>query len=323
MDGQRTAAVVVGVDRSRTALRAVRWAEREAGRRDAPLRIVHAAPYARGSAAGERRAGSILTMAHNVATRAGAGVSTSTHRLTGAMPQALVQAADAAQLLVVGMGGGSRFDDVLLHSAALDVCAAATCPVAVVRGRPTAAPDDGTVVLGVEDPASDAAAVTAAFADAQRHGARLAVVHTLHAGEAPGSVRPGHDARAAAERELLDGLAPWRSRHPDVPVEVAVVSGATAGQLLEASVSARLLVVGTRARGAAARVVLGSTSRTVLRRSSCPVLVVRRDAALAESVAPARAAATSASGTASASPAAQPPGPTRWTLHPQGRSERW
>ena len=43
MDGQQTGRpVVVGVDGSRSALEAVRWAAREADRRQAPLRLVAA-----------------------------------------------------------------------------------------------------------------------------------------------------------------------------------------------------------------------------------------------------------------------------------------
>ena len=315
MDEQRPAAVVVGVDGSRTALRAVSWATLEARRRGAALRIVHAAPYADGNAAGERRAGSVLTLAHTVATQTLPGVPTATERLTGPMPRALVDAGADAQLLVVGMSGGSRFDDVLLHSAALQVCALATCPVAVVRGRHGSGPADGPVVLAVEDVTSDAPAVTVAFADAQRHASRLAVLHAVPSG-GPASFRSGYDARVALEGEMLASLRPWRSGHPDVPVDLQLVTGGAAGHLLEASVTARLLVLGTRARGAAARAILGSTSRTVLRRSSCPVLVVRRDAVLAESTAP---------------PSATPPGltrgperwaPERWALHPEDRSER-
>ena len=37
--------VVVGVDGTESALSAVRWAAQEAERRQAPLRILHAAPY--------------------------------------------------------------------------------------------------------------------------------------------------------------------------------------------------------------------------------------------------------------------------------------
>jgi len=47
------------------------------------------------------------------------------------------------------MSGGGRFDDVLLHSAALDVCPVAACPVAVVRVRDSV-PADRPVVLAVE-----------------------------------------------------------------------------------------------------------------------------------------------------------------------------
>ena len=144
MDEQHPAAqsaVVVGVDRSGTALRAVRWAVREAELRGAPLRIVHIAPYALGSVVGARRADGMLTMAHTVAGQTAPAVRISTERLTGRMPRALVDATETAQLLVVGMSGGSRFGDVLVNSAAVDLCTLATCPVAVVRGQHDPQPD--------------------------------------------------------------------------------------------------------------------------------------------------------------------------------------
>jgi len=308
MDEQHPAPVVVGVDGSETALCAVSWAAREARRRGVGLRIVHAAPYADGSSSGERRALSILTQAHAVATRIRPDLPVVTEWLPGPMPQALADAAIRAQLVVVGMSGGVRSEDVLPHSAALAVCAMAACPVAVARGRDHV-PTDAPVVLGVEDVTADGQAVTVAFADAERHASRLTVVHAVHVGGS--SSRTAHQPDGALANDILDRLAPWRSRHPQVPVDVQVVSGPAAGHLLEASVKARLLVLGTRARGAAARVVLGSTSRTVLRLSSCAVVVVRRDAVLAESTA-----------TPSASPAAPIPGPAPWSLRVQdhGRS---
>ena len=311
MDEQHPAPVVVGVDGSETALHAVGWATREARRRGAPLRIVHAAPYAEGSASGERHAGSILTLAHTVATRTLPDLPAVTERLPGPMPQALVDAGRGAQLLVVGMSGGSRYDDVLLHSAALDVCAAAVCPVAVVRGR-SDVPARGPVVLGVEDVKADAKAVTVAFADAERHASRLVVVHTMRARDSTRGFHPGHHTDDTLRTDIINRLGSWRSRHPDVPVELQVVSGAAAGHLLEFSVTARLLVLGTHARAAAARAIPGSTSRTILRCSSCPVVVVTRDAVLAESSASAPSAAPT-------QPAA---GPERWTLYVKDRGRR-
>ena len=308
MDEQHPAPVVVGVDGSETALRAVGWATREARRRGAPQRIVHAAPYAEGSASGERHAGSILTLAHTVATRTLPDLPAVTERLPGPMPQALVDAGRGAQLLVVGMSGGSRYDDVLLHSAALDVCAAAVCPVAVVRGR-SDVPARGPVVLGVEDVKADAKAVTVAFADAERHATRLVVVHTR---DSTKGFHPGHHTDDTLRTDIINRLGSWRSRHPDVPMELQVVSGAAAGHLLEFSVTARLLVLGTHARAAAARAIPGSTSRTILRCSSCPVVVVTRDAVLAESSASAP----------SATPTQPAAGPERWTLYVKDRGRR-
>ena len=69
--------------------------------------------------------------------------------------------------------------------------------------------------------------------------------------------------------------------------------------------TARLLVLGTHARAAAARAIPGSTSRTILRSSSCPVVVVTRDAVLAELSASAP----------SATPTQPAAGPERWTLY--------
>jgi nucleotide-binding universal stress UspA family protein len=57
-----------------------------------------------------------------------------------------------------------------------------------------------------------------------------------------------------------------------------LVHGVPADELLRAAAGAQLVVVGTHGHGAPARVLLGSTSRTVVRYSPCPVMVVRWDA---------------------------------------------
>jgi len=320
VDEQRTAtgAVVVGVDGSSIALSAVRWATREAHLRSAPLRIVHVAPNAELNAAAERRIASILTLARTTAEKTDRDVAVTTETRTGPATATLVDATEDAQLLVVGMGGGERYEDIRLHSTALAVCTAVTCPVAVVRGVAGTVPEDGQVVLGIDDIVADATAVTVAFADAQRHGGGLIVVHAVHG---TGPVRDhvmGHEAyarkRDAAFVAITDALAPWRSRWPEVPVEMKIVDGPAHAHLLPAAVAARLLVLGTRARrSATARVVLGSTSHTVLRHAPCPVMVVRRDARLTESSAEAIAAEAIARPLPPA-PVAHVAYPERWTL---------
>ena len=307
--------MVVGVNGSGTALRAVRWAAAEAHRRRVPLRIVHAVPHAVGNPVDEQRAASILAMAQTVAAHAQPGVPMDTECVYEHPVQVLAAAAETARLLVVGMDGGNRFDDVPVRSLALDVCAAASCPVVVVRGPEGPMPTDGPVVLGLDDVGRDAAAITAAFAEADDSATRLVVIHALRGPDAMLDALAGHPttARAAAEEEITTALAPWRSRHPRVPVEVRVVQGAPTGRLLEAAVPARLLVVGTHARGPGARLVLGSTSRAVARRTRCPVMVVPRDAHVFE--AEAQDAARPAVETAVAAPRS-------WGLRPHDRGER-
>ena len=67
-----------------------------------------------------------------------------------------------------------------------------------------------------------------------------------------------------------------------VPLEMRVVHGVPADELLRVADTADLVVVGTHGRGAPARLLLGSTSRAVVRYSPCPVMVVRWDAAVGD-----------------------------------------
>ncbi len=202
-----------------------------------------------------------------MAAHAESGVPTDTECVYEHPVQVLAAAAETARLLVIGMDGGNRFDDVLVPSLALDACAAASCPVVIVRGPESPIPTDGPVVLGLDDVGRDAAAITAAFADAGGPATTLVIIHVLHGPDAILDAVAGHptNARAAAEEEIMTALSPWRSRHPGVPVEVRVMHGTPFDQLLEAAAPARLLVVGTHGHGQAARLVLGSTSRAVAR----------------------------------------------------------
>ena len=122
---------------------------------------------------------------------------------------------------------------------------------------------------------ADAAALTVAFADAERHASPLLVVHAQH--RPPDTHEP-----------LLDELGAWLARWPDVPTEVRVLHGGAGEQVLHASRGARSLVLGTSGHNLAARAALGSTSRTLVRLAPCPVTVVRRNLDPAVAGTPAR-----------------------------------
>jgi len=274
--------IVVGVDGTTTALRAVAWAAREARLRQRPLRLVHAAPYLGtpddpdGPTVG--RAAAVLARARSVAHQIAPELTTDVAVLPDPPVAALVDASADAEVVAIGMIAGTGAE-IVLGSVPLDVTTAAHCSVTVVRGE--SAVDHVTkghrgrpapVLLGIESVGADAAAVSVAFDDADRHGSGVVVMHV-----------PGHpDHLGDSASAVRDQLAPWRSAHPNVEVTIRIGQGNPGVALLHESTAVRHIVLGTRGRHAVVRAVLGSVSRFVLRHSLVPVTVVPRSLTTAE-----------------------------------------
>ncbi|GAA4677832.1 universal stress protein [Pseudonocardia yuanmonensis] len=254
--------VTVAVDGTDAGLRAVRWAVAEAAARGGPLTLVHAAPYAAGSAGSLRaHASRILARAYTVAHRLAPDVPAHTVLLDQNPLAALVETSQQTGrlggLLVVGLAGTGHVGDALVGSLALDLVAGAHGPVVVVpRGGTT----DGPVVAAVGDPAADLGVLTVAHRAAARRGVRLEVVHAAH------NASEGADTRDAIER-VLRTLA---LAEPGVVTSVEVLRQRPYEAVVEHSGSAGLLVVGP---GRGHRRLLGSTTRTAIRLAGCPVLV--------------------------------------------------
>jgi nucleotide-binding universal stress UspA family protein len=77
-------------------------------------------------------------------------------------------------------------------------------------------------------------------------------------------------------RVLADGfLAPYRERHPDVPIQLVPAAGDAAGHLVAASRDADLVVVGRHRRRLLSPVrMMGSVTHAVLLHAASPVAVV-------------------------------------------------
>ncbi len=266
--------IVVGVDGTATALRAVTWAADEAHVRCRPLHIVHAAPYLPADDVEDpvtrRRVDALLARARATAQHAQPDLDVVIRTLPEPPISALVDASRDADLLVLGMLDDADAE-IVLGPAALNVVTDAQCPVTVVHGHGHGHGSDGSgrpapVLVGIESVEADAAAITLAFADAARRHAGVVVVHVPHLSDRP----------AVTAAALRDELAPWRSQHPEVGLDIRIDHGNPGIALLHESNVARHIVIGTRRRGVAARAVLGSVSRFVLRHSRVPVTVVPR-----------------------------------------------
>ena len=135
-----------------------------------------------------------------------------------------------------------------------------------------------TVGLATDlSPASDVAA-SRAIGLARRLDSRLLVINVLDRGRLSGLGTHARVDQARAEREEALVALVQRARDEGVHAEFVIWPGdAGTGIVTVAEAEAvELLVVGTRGREGAGRMLLGSVSDHVVRHAPCPVLVVRQ-----------------------------------------------
>ena len=278
MNSANGAAVVVGVDGSEPATRAVRLAAREARRRNRPLRVVHgfiwpllrvpvSAPAGSPPGAGLRnQAEQLVTDAVAVAEAEAPGLRITGEIIDGEAAAVLLGESPTAAVIVLGDRGLGGFTALVVGSVAVQVASYADCPVLIARGTDRA---DGPVVVGVDGSTLSRAAVEFAAETASARGAPL---HVVHARPAP----RGRDDRAEEdERVLTEALAGIDERWPDLTVHAEAVRAKPVAALTTASAGAQLVVVGRQGRGELGGLLLGSVSQGILHRSACPVAVVR------------------------------------------------
>lgn len=288
--------IVVGVDGSPSSGSALRWAMNEARRTHEPLHVVHSLEKEVvlsdkeqfGTKEAPASSDPLLTAALDVVRTAAPELATTPHSVTGFAPTTLIAASKLAGTVVVGSHGHTALPTALLGSVSQQVAIHSSCPVVVVREDDTQGDagsgqveGSGQVVVGVDGSEASEPAIGYAFAYAASTGKSLTAVHTwwweplegVSLGEPwVGDWTQIADQEATLVSELVAG---WSERYPDVPVHQHVVRGDPVVELLDNSHGASLLVVGSRGRGGFIGLVLGSVSRRILKRASCPVAVVR------------------------------------------------
>jgi len=293
--------VVAGADGSPESLAAAEWAAREAVRRDVPLHLVHAsdwspdqAPSAAASVVRRHLGRGILRAAEDRIARTCPEVRLTDEQIEGPAAEVLSQAAQQAELLVLGSRGLSGFTGFLVGSVAQAVVARANRPVVLVeageRSEHEHLPDeDGhtslltpyrDVVLGIDVSEPCDEVIEFAFEAARLRGATL---HAIHAWDnasviALGPGEPGIGEGSRREEEwrafLTVVLQNWRDKYPGVKVTETVVKDRAATLLVRAASGAGLLVVGRRVRETRLGRHTGPVTHSVIHHARCPVAVV-------------------------------------------------
>ncbi len=293
MTTNTNAPVVVGVDGSMTADRAVRWAVGDACRRGVPLRIVHAwqrpvlgalpDPVSLEPVPYECDARAVLDGAVASARALAPSLTIEPTLVREDATRALLDAGRDAAVVVVGSHGRGWTGSALVGSVSQQCATHARFPVVVVPAHERGAGQRERVVVGVDGSDGSYAALHFATAEATRRGVRLDIVQVWHPPDPFAAMTtPWWPYRAELEkasRELLDTMAePVRAGTPEHPgpssVERISIEGYPSHALVACAQGADLLVVGARGHGGFAGLLLGSVSLRCLHHAPCPIAVI-------------------------------------------------
>lgn len=277
--------ILVGVDASVHAARALAWAAREAAAGGLPLHLVNAldlptrgpgAPippeYVKAGRSGSKL---LLEQLAGEVSRQDPMLRVTIETSDFGAAETLITLGGDGDLIVTGTRGHGGFAGLLLGSVGLRTAAHAHCPTIVVRGTP----DDGgprdEIVLGAERE-EDQAPIRFALESCERLGARLTVVRAWLS--APSYAGRFLTDEPAGDKEQLDDveklIAPVRAQHPDVRVTLRTVRGNAVPSLIDAAHGARMIVIGAHRRRAPLSVGAGYVVQGLLSHADTPVAVV-------------------------------------------------
>jgi|SRR6478672_6851933 nucleotide-binding universal stress UspA family protein len=283
--------IVVGVDGSPASQNAVRWAAREAQLRKVPLTLVHVLipsvlvwpevsippGFDRWQEAqGRDIVRDAVTIAEDT-TRA-EPIQIDSQMVAGSTIGALADISKEAHFVVVGAHGRGRLHPIL-GAVSSGLAQHGLCAVAVIHEDDRVMPDSDVapVVVGIDGSPFSELATAIAFDEASRRDVDLVAVHACS--EWGGADYPDADWSTLAplgEEVLAERLAGWQELYPDVLVRRVVVANQAAHYLVEESMSAQLVVVGSHGRGGLAGMLLGSCSSDVVQSARVPVIIARK-----------------------------------------------
>ncbi len=258
--------IVVGVDDSPDASKALDWALSWAEAVGSPVRMIasEAVPPGRtadspglgktAQAAIEQQLARLRKVAPDAEVDAEALVA---HPVSALIAESL-----DAGAVVLGTRGVGAYQGSVIGSISGAVAASAHCPTIIITSNaPSAYDPDGPIVVGFDgsEPAMGAARLAVSAAAAEGRSVQLL--------QAEGGV--------TSPDEPLDHLVDeLRSEHPDVELELVTSEGSAVGALTSASRKAAFVVVASQGHRGVPGFLLGSTTRALVQSAQAPVIVL-------------------------------------------------
>jgi nucleotide-binding universal stress UspA family protein len=293
----RPGSIVVGVDGSEDAQRALTWAARQAALENRTLAVVHSADQLalRDTAwldvqgidhrelveALDLAAEAILTRALEQAKVAAPGVEVTTHLVRDDARIALAEASASAHLVVVGSRGRGPLRSALLGSVSASLVKHAEGPVVVCRPPETRQAYSDRIVVGADGTSASVPVLEFGFAQASLRGAPLTVMHcfwdVLAPADGPGglpSQREDREDLTDLRLLLAESVAGLAEKYPDVAVTQELARGLVDECLADRAPDAALVVVGRTSSSGWSRFPHTSCAVAVLERAHTTVAVV-------------------------------------------------
>lgn len=265
--------IIVGVGDAASAV-AVDWSISRAQRSPSSVRLVRAFDVLTSDAVDNQQ---VLDETRRHVETAVPTATVRTELTMKAVPDALVDAAQDADLLVIGSHRKRPIQSTLRGSVPLRVAARSRCATVIV-------PDDWTgaamprVVVGVDAAHTSDRALLFAAREAETADAELVLVHAWSI--PPRGVdeddRPDDERRARAHHEEVLSHAVNRvvDEAPRVRVHTVLEERLPESALAEHGAGARLIVIGSHRWGPLTGLVLGSTARALQSLTSTPICIV-------------------------------------------------
>lgn len=265
--------VVVAVDGSDHALRAVRWAAEQASLEHRRLTVVSVGD----------KPDNLIDDTVSATRLRHPDLAVEGSAASGDPRQVLIDASAHAHMLVVGSRGRGAVRSMLLGSVSTTVSAHAACPVIICR--PTADGDARAgVVVGADATPESLPVIEFAYRQASLRELPLTVLHSFW--DAAAAVAQYHEARGEKVDEpdledlratLSESVAGLAEMYPDVPVTLTLKHGFADETLSPRHGGWHMIVVGRHPMTSLGRLLTGSIAASVIERAHATVAVVPQE----------------------------------------------